>query len=87
MKKSFIIFVLISNLGFSQDTLKICSFNIQFLGNFKNKDNATLSEILKPYDIVVIQELVAPPFPGTFVDKTPYKVDEESKAFYNEMKK
>ena len=87
MKKSFIIFILISNLVFSQDTLNICSFNIQFLGNFKNKDNATLSKILKPYDIVVIQELVAPPFPGQFADKSPYKVDEESKAFYNEMKK
>ena len=87
MKKFFLIFILITNLGFSQDTLNICSFNIQFLGNFKNKDNATLSKILKLYDIVVIQELVAPPFPGKFADKTPYKVDEESKAFYTEMKK
>lgn len=87
MKKFLIIFVLITNIGFSQDTLTICSFNIQFLGNFKNKDNVTLSKILKGYDIVVIQELVAPPFPGKYANKTPYKVDEESKAFYSEMKK
>lgn len=85
MKKLILVFTLLNVYGFSQDTLNICSFNIQFLGNFKNKDNATLSKILKSYDIVVIQELVAPPFPGKFPDKTSYKVDEESKAFYNEM--
>lgn len=61
-----ILFFIIHNIGFTQDTLSICSFNIQFLGNFKNKDNVTLSKILKPFDIVVIQELVAPPFPGKF---------------------
>ncbi|MFM7661211.1 MAG: endonuclease/exonuclease/phosphatase family protein [Bacteroidota bacterium] len=82
-----ILFFIIHNIGFTQDTLSICSFNIQFLGNFKNKDNVTISKILKPFDIVVIQELVAPPFPGKFPNNTPYKVDEESKAFYNEMKK
>jgi hypothetical protein len=67
--------------------LKFCSFNIQFLGHFKNKDNSTLSKILIPYDIVVIQELVAPPIKGNFTDNSPYKIDEESKAFLEEMKK
>ena len=82
-----ILFILVLSTSYTQDTLNICSFNIQFLGNFKNKDNATLAKILKPYDIVIIQELVAPPFPGKFPDNIPFKVDEESKAFYNEMKK
>ena len=49
-----------------RDTISICSFNIQFLGHFKARDNNTLSKILKPYDIVVIQEMVAPPVSGTF---------------------
>lgn len=80
-------FLFISSLSNCQDTLNICSFNIQFLGNFKNKDNATLAKIMKPYDMVVIQELVAPPIAGFFGDKTPYKIDEESKAFMLEMKK
>lgn len=87
IKKLIFIFVFLCRFVFSQDTLNICSFNIQFLGNFKNKDNVTLSKILKPFDIVVIQELVAPPFPGKFPDNIPFKVDEESKAFYTEMKK
>ncbi|MBC8475557.1 MAG: hypothetical protein H8D53_03845, partial [Bacteroidetes bacterium] len=64
------------------DTISICSFNIQFLGHFKARDNNTLSKILKPYDIVVIQEMVAPPVSGTFPSNGQnYKSDVESKAF------
>ena len=64
-----ILIILFSEHTFSQvkvDTISICSFNIQFLGHFKARDNNTLSEVLKPYDIVVIQEMVAPPVSGTF---------------------
>ena len=80
-------FFLATSILYGQDTLNICSFNIQFLGNFKNKDNATISKIMKPYDMVIIQELVAPPVAGFFGDHTPYQIDEESKAFLTEMKK
>ena len=55
------------------EPLKVCSFNIQFLGSSKSRDDAALSIILKDYDIVVIQELVAPPYPGTFPDNTPFQ--------------
>lgn len=68
------------------DTISICSFNIQFLGHFKARDNNTLSKILKPYDIVVIQEMVAPPVSGTFPSNgQKYKSDLESKAFVAAM--
>ena len=68
------------------DTINICSFNIQFLGHFKARDNQTLSELLKPYDIVVIQEMVAPPISGVFPsNKQKYKADVESKAFADAM--
>ena len=68
------------------DTISICSFNIQFLGHFKARDNNTLSKILKPYDIVVIQEMVAPPVSGTFPSNgQKYKSDVESKAFVSAM--
>ena len=46
--------------------LTICSFNIQFLGNSTRRDDVALASILADYDIVVVQELVSPPFPGTF---------------------
>jgi len=65
--------------------LRISSFNIQFLGSSKDRDNHALAEILSGYDIAVIQELVAPPFPGTFPDGEPFKPDPESAAFFNEM--
>ena len=48
----------------SPKTLAVCSFNIQFLGNSARRDNATLAELLKPYDIVVVQELIAAPAEG-----------------------
>jgi len=66
-------------------TITICSFNIQFLGHFKKRDNAALANLLKPYDIVVIQELVAPPVSGTYPDGTPFSADPEAKAFLDAM--
>lgn len=71
----------------AQDTLSICSFNIQFLGHFKNRENAILAEVVKNYDIVVVQELVAAPLDGNYPDGTPFKKDLESAAFVDEMTK
>lgn len=47
----------------SKEKLKICSFNIQFLGNSKIRADRTLAKILRDNScaIVVVQELVAPP--------------------------
>lgn len=61
------------------------SFNIQFLGNFKNRDNNALAALMTPYDIVVIQELVAPPFAGSFPDGTDYRPDLEAQQFFDAM--
>jgi hypothetical protein len=69
----------------SQDTLSICSFNIQFLGHFKERKNDILAEVLKDYDIVVVQEMVAPPTDGKYPDGTPYTKDPESAAFVQSM--
>ena len=66
-------------------TISICSFNIQFLGHFKKRDNGALTGLLRNFDIVVVQELVAPPVDGTYPDGTGYSADAESKAFVSEM--
>ncbi len=71
----------------AQDTLDICSFNIQFLGHFKERKNDILAEILKDYDIVVVQEMVAPPVDGKYPDGTGFKKDPESASFVEEMSK
>jgi len=67
------------------DTISIASFNIQFLGNSTRRDDAALAAILKDYDIVVVQELVSPPYAGNFPDGTPLKPDAESAEFFDEM--
>ncbi|MBU1220524.1 hypothetical protein KKF34_02130 [Myxococcota bacterium] len=42
-------------------SLKICSFNIKWLGHFKDRENSDLASVVSPCDIVVVQELVAAP--------------------------
>jgi endonuclease/exonuclease/phosphatase family metal-dependent hydrolase len=69
----------------SGKNITICSFNIQFLGHFKKKDNTALANLLKPYDIVVIQEMVAPPVNGAYPDGTAFTADVEAKAFLDAM--
>ncbi len=64
----------------------VVSFNIQFLGNFKNRDNEVLANIMAPYDLVIIQELVAPPYNGSFPDGSPYRPDKEAFDFFEAMK-
>lgn len=67
-------------------SLAVCSFNIQFLGISKVRDNKGLAAILKDFDIVVVQELVAPPYPGVCpVDSTVYKGDPEAAMFFDDM--
>lgn len=67
------------------DDLTICSFNIQFLGNSTRRDDVALASILADYDIVVVQELVSPPFPGTFPTGNPFNPDAEAAEFFDAM--
>lgn len=90
MRKSFITLFLSLTLYvpsvYGEETLSICSFNIQFLGQSVKRDDAALARILEPFDVVVVQELVAPPFAGTFPDGTPFKPDGESAEFFEAMR-
>lgn len=65
--------------------LAVVSFNIQFLGHFKNRNNRALVDMLAPYDVVLVQELVAPPYAGAFPDGTPYRPDKEAQVFFDFM--
>jgi len=67
------------------DPLSICSFNIQFLGSSRSRDNAKLASICSLYDVVLVQELVAPPHDMFFPDGTPAKPDPEARAFFDAM--
>lgn len=70
----------------SGEPISVCSFNIQFLGNSRSRDDAALADVVAPYDIVVIQELVSPPYAGTFPDGKPVKPDPESAEFFDAMR-
>jgi endonuclease/exonuclease/phosphatase family metal-dependent hydrolase len=70
----------------SGEPISVCSFNIQFLGNSRSRDDAALADIVAPYDIVVVQELVSPPYAGKFPDGKPVKPDAESAEFFDAMR-
>lgn len=65
--------------------LVICSFNVKWIGYYAERDDDALADILKDCDIVVIQELVSPPYQGNFPDGKPYKPDLESREFFDAM--
>lgn len=65
--------------------LTICSFNIQFLGGSNSRDHAGLAAAMDQYDIVVVQELIAPPYTGSFPDGQKINPDPQSTAFFDLM--
>lgn len=69
----------------SVSELYVCTFNIQFLGNSTKRDNEALVNLICDYDIVVVQELVSPPYAGLFPNGTPFKPDAEAAAFFDLM--
>jgi len=65
--------------------ISVCSFNIQWLGQSRLRENAALAQMLEPYDIIVVQELVAPPYEGTFPSGNPYRPNPRAAEFFDAM--
>ena len=70
----------------TREPISVCSFNIQFLGNSRSRDDAALANVVAPYDIVVVQELVSPPYAGRFPSGAPVKPDPEAAEFFDAMR-
>jgi len=66
-------------------TISVVSFKIQLLGISMRRDDEALAALMAPYDIVVVQGLVAPPFPGTYPNGEAFKPNPQSAAFFNAM--
>jgi hypothetical protein len=66
-------------------TISVVSFNIQFLGNSPTRDDEALAGLMAPHDIVVVQGLVSPPYPGTYPNGDPFKPGPQSAAFFEAM--
>jgi endonuclease/exonuclease/phosphatase family metal-dependent hydrolase len=71
---------------YAPETITVCSFNIQFLGSSKERDDEAMASVVRDYDVVVVQELVAPPYPITFSDGTSAKPDPQAAEFFDAMK-
>lgn len=69
------------------DELWIASFNVRFLGNSPVRDDEALVSLFEGYDIVVVQELVSPPFDGAFPDGAPFRPDPDSAEFFDAMER
>lgn len=65
--------------------ITVCSFNIKWLGHYTAKEYQILAKVISQYDVVAIQELVAPPYLRTLPDSTALQPDPEAAAFFNEM--
>lgn len=84
--------ILIYVLNLTAD-INVATYNIKWLGYSKTRDNAAIAKMLQEQnrDIVVIQEIVAPPFKmeATLEDGTikVIKADPEVALFFDEMEK
>jgi endonuclease/exonuclease/phosphatase family metal-dependent hydrolase len=66
--------------------LKVCSFNIKWLGHYSRKDNVALARFLSRFDVVVVQELVASPISIISSSGMQVSADPESAAFAEAMR-
>ncbi len=69
----------------SSDEVLVTSFNVKWVGYYTERDDEALARMLADYDIVVVQEIVSPPYPGTFPDGRPFRPDPESREFFDAM--
>ncbi|MBI4924124.1 MAG: endonuclease/exonuclease/phosphatase family protein [Devosia nanyangense] len=76
--------ILSSSLAFAAD-LKVVSFNIQFLGQSESRRNADLADMLSRFDLVFVQELLAPPYAGHFPNGSSFVPDPDATAFFDAM--
>lgn len=75
------------NTDETAEKITVCSFNIQFLGSFKKRDDRAVASVLRDCDVAVVQELVSPPIKGVYPDGTVFEADKEAKEFFVAMEK
>lgn len=69
----------------AQEQISVVSFNIQFLGQSRSRDNGALAELLADYDLVFVQEVIAPPYDGEFPDGDAFRPNPRVAAFFDLM--
>ena len=72
-------------VGAPDNEISVASFNIQWVGNSPHRDNTALAAMLNRFDVVVVQEVVSPPFDGLYPSGLPYRPDQQSTDFFVAM--
>lgn len=70
----------------SDDDVQVCSFNISFLGHWKDKKADELAAVLKRCEVIAVQEMVAPPIPMNFPNGDSLPPDPQAQAFTEAMR-
>ncbi len=65
--------------------IRICSFNIKWLGHLTRRDDQALVSLLDGFDVVLVQELVCPPVAGWYPDGEPFDADPQAADFFGRM--
>lgn len=68
-----------------EGSVSTCSFNIQFVGHFLAKREEPMAAIVGECDVVVVQELVAPPMDGAFPDGEAFEADPQARELFEAM--
>lgn len=71
--------------GLAGPGLTVASFTVDKLGIYTSRANGALACLLAPFDLVVVQGLTAPPYPGSFANGEPFRPEAAATAFFNAM--
>jgi len=67
--------------------LTLATFTIDGVGVYSTRDNEALACLVAPYDVVVVHDLGAPPYPGSFGDGDPYRPAQPAADFFDAMRR
>ena len=73
--------------GLAGAPLTLATFTIDGIGVYSTRDNEALACLVAPYDLVVVHDLGAPPYPGTFGDGEAYRPAQPAANFFDAMRR
>ncbi|HKY95399.1 MAG TPA: hypothetical protein VJL84_08835 [Kiloniellales bacterium] len=67
--------------------LTLATFTIDGIGVYSTREDEALACLVAPYDLVVVHDLGAPPYPGTFGDGEAYRPAQPAADFFDAMRR
>ena len=69
--------IVLAAQALADETITLCRLNTKWLGGSEARECETLGLFLSNYDIVLVQEILAPPYDGLFPNSDPYRPDRQ----------